>query len=390
MKRINIVWCDDSIDTIWDNNVSDLFAIHNCHLLKKTKTSQELKKILEDPKVYVDAVIVDFNVGESDQIPASDSASGFRWVHEHLDSYRQIPFYLYSARDYDFIRNKYSSFEFNIDDDYFFNPNKNVESHRNRYFQPLELEELAKMIEEEVGEISTPEFKIRNEFSQAFDTLEEFELDKVVFMQILLSDESVDRYEICNKANPLRMVLEKMVSKLQENGILPAKKLNELPSLLRGTDNDSNRFSPEDYMHKSLFKAFKFLLEYTQDGSHDKETDLEFKEYLKSSRDNYIVKSLAIIALDVIRWMGQFYEKYKDLKPFAFEPFTAKAIDIIKVKGTEGAIVKDSEGKTYFVPQSPNPRYRYSKGSTIKIISRRTTSPEFGDYFAFGRNLDVD
>ena len=88
--------------------------------------------------------------------------------------------------------------------------------------------------------------------------------------------------------------------------------------------------------------------------------------------------------------MGQFYEKYKDLKPFAFEPFTAKAIDIIKVKGTEGAIVKDSEGKTYFVPQSPNPRYRYSKGSTIKIISRRTTSPEFGDYFAFGRNLDVD
>lgn len=391
MKRVNVVWCDDNIDNILNDSVLDLFVRHNCNLFRKAKTSKELKNILEESKGEVDAVIVDFNMGESEKIPAVDSASGFRWVHEHMEEYKPIPFYLYSARDYDFIKEKYTSFEFKMEGDYFFTPNKSLSNDRNRYFQPGELEQLLEVIEEEVDKISTPEFKIRNEYSNAFETIDRFNLDSNVFMQILLANENVDRYDLLNRANPIRMVLEDMVSKLQNDGIVPANcDFNKIPTLFHGNEKDSIAYSSQHHMHKSLFEAFQFLVAYTQDGSHNKNyLKLDFHDYLKSSRDIYIVKSLAIIALDIVSWMGWLHDEYKDIKPFTFTPFRANAIEIKVVEGKEGAIVKDSENKTYFVVQPINPRYMYSVGSTIEVTQRSPTKPVYGDYFAKGWNLDI-
>jgi hypothetical protein len=59
-------------------------AHHKCILYEKAKSSDELKKILSEKKDYIDAVIVDFNVGASELLPNKKSASGFRWIHEHL------------------------------------------------------------------------------------------------------------------------------------------------------------------------------------------------------------------------------------------------------------------------------------------------------------------
>lgn len=391
MKMINIVWCDDNIDTLYNENIEELFARHNCKLFRKAKTARDLKKIFEESFLDIDAVIVDFNVGETELIPANDSASGFRWVHEHLEDYSPIPFYLYSARDFDFIKEKYKSFEYKMEGDYFFKSNKNVAYDRNRYFQTDELEQLIVMAENEVSTISTPEYKIRCEFSEAFACIERFSLDSNVFLQILLSDESIDRYDLCHKANPLRMVLEEMTSKLGNKGIIPSNcDFNSLPSLLHGKQKDSNRYSSNDYMHESLYEAFVFLAQYTQDGSHSKNyLKLEFHNYIKTSGDIYLVKALAIIALDIIEWMGRFYDKYEDLQPFSFTPFIARALKIDVINGKEGAIVKDTENKTYFVQQPPNPKYKYSIGCSIEVTDRRPTTKEFGDYYAFGKNCDV-
>ena len=166
-KQINVVWFDDQVDKLEEKNI-ELFKYHHCVLYAKAKTSDELEQILKDKRKYIDAVIVDFNVSSSDLFPDKESASGFRWVHEHLKEYSPLPFYLYSARDWDFIKNKYCAFEFNMDGDYFFSPNENVVSKRNRYFQGNELEDLLKMIEEEASCIKTPEFKVRQEYHKAF------------------------------------------------------------------------------------------------------------------------------------------------------------------------------------------------------------------------------
>ena len=393
-KQINIVWCDDNIDSFDNEHYHEMLAHHKCILYEKAKSSDELKKILTEKKDYIDAVIVDFNVGASELFPDKKSASGFRWVHEHLEDFSPLPFYLYSGREWDFIKGKYDDFEFSMEDDYFFKENKNVSSKRNRYFQSDELEDLLKMIEEEVIVIGTPEFKIRQEYHKAFVAIDQFGLDADVFMKIMLSDENIDRYDLCANANPLRMVIENMISRMADDGILPLyyiDNLNAVPKLLSGDENDSHFYSTEHYMPKSLSQAFNFFLTYTQDGSHNKNyLTIEFHKYLESTKDLYIIKALAIICLDIISWSYSFYKKYIELKPFKITlPFRGKVSKLVEVKGKSGALVYGNNGIILFVPQPNLEKYKYNVGTNIEITDVRPTSKEYGHLYCYGKNLDV-
>ena len=318
------------------------------------------------------------------------SASGFQWIHKHLEEYSPLPFYLFSGRDRSFINKKYADYDWEMEGDYFFSPNENIESKRNRYYHLQDLDELLNNIEEEVSNIATSEFKIRQEFSKAFKTINKFKLDGQVFIDILLSDESLDRYKLINKANPLRMVIESFISKLEEEYIIPKNyPLNSLHELLKGNDNKyKTRYSSQHYMHKSLADAYKFFIDYTQDGSHDKNwLHKDFKDYLRKSRDTYIVKSLAIIGLDIINWLGDLYNDYIEYKPFK-ESFKAVVKEIKTVKNQEGAIVTDDLGQVYFIKQA-NGKYKYIPGSNIEVFDITTTTKEFGDFYAKGKNLDI-
>lgn len=125
-KNINVVWCDDNVERWSDVNKLGLFDKYGCTLFKTARSSDELKTILHDYQKYIDAVIVDFNLGQEEIVPEEYSAKGFRWIHDHLDNYPSIPFYLFSGREMDFIKSKYSDFEYKIEDDYFFRPNEYV------------------------------------------------------------------------------------------------------------------------------------------------------------------------------------------------------------------------------------------------------------------------
>jgi hypothetical protein len=166
--------------------------------------------------------------------------------------------------------------------------------------------------------------------------------------------------------------------------------LNAVPYLLAGKEVDSKFYSSEDFMPKSLVDAFKFFLDYTQDGSHNKNyLTIDFHNYLKTSKDIYIIKSLAIICLDIIKWFSSFYDKYLELKPCGFVPFKGIVKEIKKVNGKEGAIVYDDKGKKYFVVQYPDEIRKYRIGTNVEITSVKSTSKEYGDYYCYGKNLDI-
>ena len=396
---INVVWCDDNIESLYNESRKELFANHNCYLYKKAKRVNDLKDILKEDKEFIDAVIVDFNVGENEFIPKEMSASGFQWIHKHLEEYSPLPFYLFSGRDRSFINKKYADYDWEMEGDYFFSPNENIESKRNRYYHLQDLDELLTNLEEEVSNICTPEFKIRQEYSKAFKVINKFNLEGSVFIDILLSNENIDRYKIIHKANPLRMVIENLISKLENENIIPeGYSLNKMHELLRGDDKiNSIKYSSEHYMHASLADAFKFFIDYTQDGSHDKESTKgnnklteEFVNYLRKSKDIYIIKALAIICLDIIQWLGDFHNHYVGYTLFEnFKPFETEVLSLKTVAGKEGAIVKDSEGRVYFVLQPTIEKYKYKVGSKVRVFKRDATNKYFGDYFAIGENLDV-
>lgn len=386
-KPINIVWCDDNIDALYNKKESrqELFANNNCNLYKQAKTAKELEQILKKDRLFIDAVIIDFNLGKEDEIPANNSADGFRWIHEHLENFAPCPFYLFSGCDKEFIENKYKAYDLNIDNDYFFKPNENIENKRNRYYQIDEFEELLSNIREEVSNIKTPTQKIRQEFSKAFDIIYKHKLDGLYFLEILSANEDIDRYEIKKGVNPLRKVVERMISNLKtDNIILQDGSLNNAPwffskTLIEYKDSNGDAvYNKEDLMHQSLSDAFKFFLEYTQDGSHDKQ-DLQkkFIEYLTESGDIYIMKALAIIGLDIIKWLGDFYDKYKDSEP-AKSILRERITATITKVDNKFVIAKEEDNKeeTYYIQKNLNYKDKYKEGRKILILNRSRNTNE--------------
>ena len=224
--------------------------------------------------------------------------------------------------------------------------------------------------------MNTEAFKIRQQFAGAFAVIKTFNLSAKLFIDILKLDEAVDdKDELCTYANSIRKEIESLSSKLQKDYVLPIGELNKLPKILHG-DDDYCKY--DDHMPNSLFYAFEFLLKYTQDGSHNKNClTIDFHNYLKEKNDVYIVKSLAIIALDIIMWMGELYEIYNGKGPYG--PFDAVVKDI---KGEQhGAMVFESK-KKFFLPQPQhNGKKKLNEGDRVRVKFWVTTSPSYGDYY---------
>ena len=404
MKQINIVWCDDNIENVANKTKQEKFALHGCNIFRTAKTSNELKEILSANENYIDAVIVDFNMSDSKQIPGKEEASGFRWIHDNIHNYPSIPFYLFSGRDKDFIIEKYHQYDIPTDNDYFLSNNPYVSSGRNRHFQADETEEMLEMIVEEVEVHHSPAFRIRQEYSEAFAAIDKFGLDGNVFINILNFDAQRDKpSDILTSANSIRTIIEKYMSQFSSEGIIPNDtKLNDIPNLFSGKDQfdknqglkKSDRFAHDDRMPESLFIAFKqLLIDYTQDGSHDKDNlTIHFRNYLEKTGDIYIVKALAIICLDFIRWASSFYDKYESIKPFAFLPFEAQIEEMSdNSHEIEGGIVHYNN-QTIFVKQCKTEAYHFKKGTrvVIEMIEPYTVKPKKYDlYCRRFRNLDA-
>lgn len=342
-KKINIVWCDDEIDTLLTEETLSIFDKHGCHILETTKTAGELKKFLNENENIVDAVIVDLNLGKGNSTPDKKQADGFRYIHERIEDYPYIPFYLYSGRELDFIEKIYSDLQYPINDDYFFSENEDGDI---RYFNKLQddsLSQLLDMLVEEVNTINTPAYQIKNEYSEAFKAIETFGVDSKVFLDILLmSDTSNSNQDLDKIPNALRKVIEDVF--ISKHFTPNWYNLNQIPNLLSGKDANSKYYKSKDFMHPSLAQAFSFFLDCTNDGSHStSQLKIRFDEYLQTTQDVYIIKSLAIIGLDLIKWANIFEKKYHN----CFE----KTERIVRIKETQPTTDKKGNTLVAFVAE---------------------------------------
>ena len=83
-KRINVVWCDDKFNSVCNEDVRQRFEDEGLDVIKGVTTARELEKYLEAEKDIVDAVIVDFNLGEYEEVPEEKSARGFAFIRDSL------------------------------------------------------------------------------------------------------------------------------------------------------------------------------------------------------------------------------------------------------------------------------------------------------------------
>ncbi len=393
-KQINIVWCDDQ-EGLVRKRVEELLPHYNCKILAWFKQTDELEKFLKDNIVLCDAVVVDFNIDRKNPNPQRDTARGFQHVHNILDNNKDIiPFYLYSARNIAFIKAKYEDYDYDEGNDYFFQLIDNIG--HNRIFESFtDTELLLSTIVKEVTSNNTPEFKIRQEYAEAFEALQNFEIDVSdirILVNILLYDKpgrlNLRELDIPHSINSIRMVIDSIHGKFMSKGLIPKNcSLNKFPEFLEGKFGGMYPYS--QIMPKSLVYAFGFFLKYAQDASHDNNhLELEFKTYLSKFSDIYIVKALVIIELDIVRWLWKFYKKEKPA--FTFEPFDASVSKIVNVRNIEGAIVCH-EGKKYFIKQLNKEKYKYKEGSKVRISEWEGTDSEFGDFYVKrATNLDAN
>ena len=382
MKKriINIVWCDDKIESLREDKESTLND-YGFRIIDTALTSDELKRILKEKKASIDAVIVDFNLGKSSYIPADTEATGFREIHSFLEDFSPIPFYLFSARPENDILGICDALQIKKEDNYFFKQNQHIKTEQNRYFYANNSEALLNMLEtirEEVERICTPEFKIRTEYSRGFNAMQRFNLNERCFLNALIAQEDSFGEEIVEYLNPMRKELENLSKKLEADGVIPKSiKFNELPKLFSGNlDSYKDLYEKDDLMNVYIFESFKLFVQCVQEGSHntsyikDDYIKADLHKYICTSSDVYLVKTIAIIGLNIIKWIEAFYDTYEESKPVQSYCFNATIIDSRQLSDsgvpTDYAIAAGEKG-TYAVVIDYKKKDSYKVGRRIKV-----------------------
>lgn len=322
-QMINVVWCDDHIDEVYNKSVEGQFTGNGCSLYRRFKKSNDLLAFLKEPanRNCVDAVIVDFNVDNTSDTADTNVSRGFFDIRRVVGEYSPLPFYLYSGMKTDFINQKYTAHEEDQVTDYFFTQNS-ITKRENRFFTTSQQKELITEIIKEVNGISNPEYvikhAIRNMFRDGFMALKHFDESgekERNYMEILLAKDSIDRFNVSPLAGYLRDSIEFILGKLRKKLLVPKEiRLNNLPQFFSGNDRFKEHYEGQE-MAEPLADAFSWFLNNAQKAKHDSE-ETEIHEYCNKTGDIYLVHSLALIGLDVIKWLKDFEEENEDKHPF--------------------------------------------------------------------------
>ena len=97
-KLYYIIWADDEIDALLDENSKALLSKQYFDVIKCNNAAM-LEEKLKNVSHRIDAVIVDANFTARNFIPSDETiASGLRRAMQLREGYKHIPFYLYTQR----------------------------------------------------------------------------------------------------------------------------------------------------------------------------------------------------------------------------------------------------------------------------------------------------
>lgn len=366
-RYYKIAWCDDKIESILeDANRRLVIEKYHCEIIPFTN-AKTLFSFLDTSSSIINGVIVDYNMGKSDDIIDNDDSSGFNYVCNNLDRYTSIPFYLCSGRDGTEIKGwlkrmkDYEALNTFFDDS-------------NPRFYPLgSIDKLLSKLTEEIEKMSTPEYSIRQMNLSGFIAAEHLGLDTQTFVELLLLPTEKDQSRLTvDKLNTLRCQLEEILCNiLVDKQILPKNiPFNEIPILLSGMSENNQTFklnSQGPVMDKTLASALKYFLCVLQDGSHSKsDLSIEAREYFGNNYDPYLIKSFVYICLDSAIWAEKIIEKYEGHAPLAFQIALFKAN--VHIDGGF-AYVKNNEGSLCLIDrQKDEAKKKLEEGDEIRIF----------------------
>lgn len=323
MNVYNIVWADDEIDDFLDDAYKEELLNLGFNVIKSVHNGEELEEALKEQITVIDAVIVDANFGESKKsVDSEREVSGLdhaRHLYRNVVDFT-IPFFLYSGRTEELLYDVQSKERPNL--------LKYFRRHDNWFSKTLgERDELFEAIKAEVEKRNSPSFIIRNRYKEelaaasVFDGVSEFILD------FLLRDYTNTLDEMVEPFVQIRRAIEKMFTMCEKLKLIPpiSDDLNGTAGyFLRNKyskKDDTGKWIPiykmnyDDIMAKPLAQSLSYIVDIIQDASHSKgKLTLKVDEYFHRTSDILLLRSVANILIDCIKWFTITAINHRDLE----------------------------------------------------------------------------
>ena len=300
----NIIWVDDEVDTLYAAS-KGMFRCEGINVIATPHTSLEFKEIMDVCYDRVDAVITDanFNNGKKN-IDIEKDLSGFVDMPTFIERYnskRSIPFYLYTGR--------FNLLEENqiVDIEYF-------EKH-DSIFHKGELEDLLQRIKADVDRIHSPSYRVRQKYEKELEAANAIEGNQEYLMDALLKEENGDLTDVGKEFNAIRQLVERIVAHCKTLNILPnISELNKVPNFLLNRECDYKLNENVEIMPKPLIRSLRYLLDITQDASHDGSSTLNLgvEAFVRETHNINVFRSVLFIAMDLCLWYKEYSDKHPD------------------------------------------------------------------------------
>lgn len=356
--KYKVMWIDDNPE---DNEaLFDATSINDIDL-EHFYTSKEGMVELERNIELYDAVILDglvFKDSRDEKASLEGLQNSISKLNE-LKNKRLVPYFIYSgylgSDKYDSARELLSADKI----------------YRKPADSKLLIEDIILAIDEQ--EISQLKHKYKSVFN-FIDKLKEPDKQYKVILQLLRDLENNDFIMNQKEAlTPIRKIVEAVFFKLNEIGLIPDEIQN-----MQGGINGSSFFIAglnkdyeykEEIMHPVICNSIKYILDITQDASHNEGNKLRVDTYLSESNVNYIYKSLLYAFVEVCSYFNQFLEDNNN-----------KEINLLKWSKKEecnlnstGSIEQDEKGNYHCLGYLLNYKFvqdnGYIVGNIIRIIS---------------------
>jgi len=304
-KIYRIIWADDEIDALLDENSKALLSKQHVDVVKCNNAAM-LEEKLKNVSHRIDAVIVDANFTARDFTPSNETiVSGLRKAMMLIGEYKHLPFYLYTQR---------INLSDLVDEDElsYFKDNNAI------FFKGNGLLPLLDRIKNDVDKINSAEFQIDNqykkelEYFQIFDKLCDAKSYNLIRELLVQSREGsltgTEKY-----FNQFRSeILENMNAKAAHFGIVPeGLSLNNF-SLFLCSKAEKYKLN-EEVLPKALHMIMQYVVRLVQDGSH-KRANLQYEvhQFVSENKDTLIIQSLLFAIIELISWFIPYLAMHTD------------------------------------------------------------------------------
>ena len=297
----NVIWADDDVDSYRMDDVTiRIMKSENVKLLDYAHTSIELREKLNEWEDMVDAVITDGNFDRKRTTDILKSTSGLSDVLSFINEYnrkRFIPFFLYTGKKA-LLKEKFTDGEL----EYFEN--------RDRIFEKGNFKAMLLKIKEDVDNINSPQYRIRNKYSKEFEAaklIDEATENLQRGLLYLYDEGSWNNTQ--DYFNPARKIVERIKTSCSQMNLLPPRlSLNVASKLFSGLDCGFRL--KRELMEKPLAESLHFFLKITQDGSHDEDDmSLNVDQYVRDTKNINLYRTILYITMDLLLW----HKRMKDL-----------------------------------------------------------------------------